>query len=394
MKGIDESSESEDEQRVVKTTKDKRLDTMNNIIKDIKNHLKINDFGAIMEDFDKMTDEIKRSGDMIFEGGNEDILPVWMLRTFAHIENAINNLTAEQKKKLNKTNLQAYNKLKQKFKKYLQGAGRAGNTYEDQLNKFKEAPMWSEDEKKAQKKPEKAAKKKVESDEEKESEEEESEEEEEESEEESEEEESEEESSEEEIVDILKIPREQMTPAQRRLKWVKKDRLPLHMQEKLKEKEKNKIKETKERAKQATGVAIDTAEKVFQGEADSKETQLNLKNDFQVDYRVTENVIKKLKEIQDDRMRGKFDPKYHTQVLVFMLENAKDTLLKVDIILNLLNTLFDSAKYTTTGFITRDTWLMVYNYIQTLLQHLNEPKVKESLRNTLSKDLKSQDADS
>ena len=88
----------------MKTTKDKKLDAMKAIIKDLKNHIKINDFGSIMEDFDKFTEEIHRSGNMIFEGGNEDILPLYITRTFAHIENSINNLTSEQKKKLNKTN--------------------------------------------------------------------------------------------------------------------------------------------------------------------------------------------------------------------------------------------------------------------------------------------------
>ena len=119
MKGFDESSESEEEQRVVKTTKDKKQDAINGIIKDIKNRIKINDFGSMMEDFDKFTEEIHRNGNIIFESGNEDILPLYVVRTFAHIENSINDLTAEQKKKLNKTNSQAYNKLKQKFKKYL-----------------------------------------------------------------------------------------------------------------------------------------------------------------------------------------------------------------------------------------------------------------------------------
>lgn len=48
------------------------------------------------------------------------------------------------------------------------------------------------------------------------------------------------------------------------------------------------------------------------------------------------------------------------QVLVFMLDQVKDSLLKIDVILNLLNTLFDSAKYTQSGFINRDTWILVY----------------------------------
>lgn len=67
MKDFDDSSESEEENRVVKTGKDKRAETMNNIIKDLKNHLKINDFSMLMDDFDKLTDEIAKSGSIIFE---------------------------------------------------------------------------------------------------------------------------------------------------------------------------------------------------------------------------------------------------------------------------------------------------------------------------------------
>jgi translation initiation factor 3 subunit C len=95
MKGFDDSSESEEDTRVVKTTKDKKAEVINNIIKDLKNRLKINDYGQIMEDFDKLTEEIERSGSLVFESGNDDILPLYIKRIFAHIENSINDLTAE-----------------------------------------------------------------------------------------------------------------------------------------------------------------------------------------------------------------------------------------------------------------------------------------------------------
>lgn len=95
MKGFDDSSESEEENRVVKTGKDKKVDTMNAVIKDLKNHLKINDFGTIIEDFDKLTEEITRSGSIIFESKDDEILPLYIVRAFAHIENSINDLTAE-----------------------------------------------------------------------------------------------------------------------------------------------------------------------------------------------------------------------------------------------------------------------------------------------------------
>jgi translation initiation factor 3 subunit C len=60
MKGFEDSEESEDEQRVVKTGRDKKLDHLNGMIKDINNHLKINDFSSLMNDFEKFTEEIER----------------------------------------------------------------------------------------------------------------------------------------------------------------------------------------------------------------------------------------------------------------------------------------------------------------------------------------------
>jgi hypothetical protein len=47
MKGLDESSESDEEKRTIKNPKDKRLESLNGILKDLKNHLNINDFVSI-----------------------------------------------------------------------------------------------------------------------------------------------------------------------------------------------------------------------------------------------------------------------------------------------------------------------------------------------------------
>jgi hypothetical protein len=43
-----------------------------------------------------------------------------------------------------------------------------------------------------------------------------------------------------------------------------------------------------------------------------------------IDFTKADNVYKKIKELQDERMRGKFDPKYHLQVLTFMLQQVKE----------------------------------------------------------------------
>ena len=59
-------------------------------------------------------------------------------------------------------------------------------------------------------------------------------------------------------------------------------------------------------------------------------------------------------------MRGKYDPKFHIQMLTFILDKLKDNRLKIEVILNLLNSLFDSAKVSSTGFMSRDIWLTTY----------------------------------
>lgn len=63
-----------------------------------------------------------------------------------------------------------------------------------------------------------------------------------------------------------------------------------------------------------------------------------------IDFTKPDNVYKKIKELQDERMRGKFDPKYHQEVLTHILNQVKENKSKVEITLNLLNSMFDAAK--------------------------------------------------
>jgi hypothetical protein len=42
----------------VLTQKDKQLESLNTVIKDINNHLKINDFSALMQDFESFSAEL------------------------------------------------------------------------------------------------------------------------------------------------------------------------------------------------------------------------------------------------------------------------------------------------------------------------------------------------
>lgn len=67
-------------------------------------------------------------------------MPVSLLKVFNMLDSTIGGVTNEQKKKMNKVNSVSYNKLKQKFKKYLQTTGEGDDLYEKQLEKFKENP--------------------------------------------------------------------------------------------------------------------------------------------------------------------------------------------------------------------------------------------------------------
>ena len=96
----------------MKSGEDKRMELINGILKDLKNHTNINDFSSIQVDFDKLTSEIGKESSAIFKTSNKDILPNFILRALISIEDSIVDLTADQKKKLNKINLQSFNKLK------------------------------------------------------------------------------------------------------------------------------------------------------------------------------------------------------------------------------------------------------------------------------------------
>jgi len=154
-KAYDESSESEEETRVVKTGQDKKREALTQMLADLKNHLKINDFGSLLTDFEKLSEEVDKSlaGNVaLIDIEKGDILPNVVIRAFVKIEDAINETqqaTKDKKMTLSKQSSMSLTKLKQKLKKYLSSTGPADNNFEKQLAKFRENPVWSEDERAA-----------------------------------------------------------------------------------------------------------------------------------------------------------------------------------------------------------------------------------------------------
>ncbi|KUJ11734.1 putative eukaryotic translation initiation factor 3 subunit C [Mollisia scopiformis] len=110
-----ESEESSDEDRgkVVKSAKDKRLEELEGTVKAIENGEKINDWGVISNEYDKLNRQVAK----LVQAGNT---PKMYIRVVAELEEFMNETIAKQKvstKKMNATNARGLNAVKQRIKK-------------------------------------------------------------------------------------------------------------------------------------------------------------------------------------------------------------------------------------------------------------------------------------
>jgi hypothetical protein len=124
------SDDEEEEERTIKSGNTKRAEALDKVLEDNRKHANIADFNSLDNDFTKLEAEIRKSGDVLFEEKGCK-LPAKVLKIFALVEDTINNVTNEQKKKMSKINSVSFNKMKQKFKKYLQAEGEDEMTYEN-----------------------------------------------------------------------------------------------------------------------------------------------------------------------------------------------------------------------------------------------------------------------
>ncbi|EGN99904.1 hypothetical protein SERLA73DRAFT_88666 [Serpula lacrymans var. lacrymans S7.3] len=125
----DEESD-EDVKRVVKSTKDKRLEEIEATGKVMDNGLKINDWVAISGEFDKLLRLVQRQSNVA------EPIPPFFIRTLSSLETSLNVALAkekEAKKKMNATNARALNSMKQKVRK-------TAKEYEKELKQYQEDP--------------------------------------------------------------------------------------------------------------------------------------------------------------------------------------------------------------------------------------------------------------
>ncbi|KZT72040.1 eukaryotic translation initiation factor 3 subunit 8 [Daedalea quercina L-15889] len=126
----DEDESDEEATRVVKSARDKRLEEMEACGKTMDNALKINDWVAISNEFDKLVRMVQRQQNV------SEPVPPFFIRQLVNLESAMNTAVAkekEAKKKMNAANARGLNGMRQKVKK-------VSKEYETEIKRFQADP--------------------------------------------------------------------------------------------------------------------------------------------------------------------------------------------------------------------------------------------------------------
>mmetsp|Transcript_30561 Transcript_30561/g.46857 ORF Transcript_30561/g.46857 Transcript_30561/m.46857 type:complete len:903 (+) Transcript_30561:26-2734(+) len=416
-----DDSES-DTERVVVSGADKKIDGLKELFQKMNNHIKIGDFNSLQTDFDDYQAELNRCIGVIFAKDKLTTLPGWVLKPLMDLEDCINDVTPAEKKKMNKLNSQAFNKVRQKVKKFLTEEGDEENRYGDQLLKYRENPVDDEPGKKKASKKVKIAESEEDSDDSDDSDDssddsdsssDDSDSSSEDSDEStkkekkkkavkkdsssSEDDSSSEDSSSssssssddeddaadsdsdasasdgEEVVDkgglpakyaFLKFPYEKKTPEQRRWKWVLFEHLPEDMKPFI------RPPTTKEK-KREQGAKPSTTKKAT---AEEVAETLEIVDDHELDFSKLDNVQNVLTKYRSQQVnRRNFDSKTQMEVLLLIQKaQAANKPYLVEVSLLMIGALFNSSKSTASGIFTRVQWLKSSKLIDELVAQLVE----------------------
>ncbi|XP_068033814.1 eukaryotic translation initiation factor 3 subunit C-like, partial [Anomalospiza imberbis] len=135
------SEDEEDTKRVVRSARDKRYEELTNLIRSIRNAMKIRDVSRCLEEFELLGRAWAKAKGVVDREG----VPGFYLRILADLEDYLNELweDKEGKKKMNKNNAKALSSLRQKLRKY-------NRDYEGQIAAYRQNPEQSdEDEEKS-----------------------------------------------------------------------------------------------------------------------------------------------------------------------------------------------------------------------------------------------------
>ncbi|XP_068099963.1 eukaryotic translation initiation factor 3 subunit C-like protein isoform X2 [Hyperolius riggenbachi] len=131
------SDDEEDTKRVVRSAKDKRFEELTNIIKTIRNAMKIRDMTKCLEEFEQLGKAYIKAKNIVDKEG----VPRFYIRLLSDLEDYLNELweDKEGKKKMNKNNAKALSTLRQKLRKY-------NRDFEGPISAYKQNPEESADE--------------------------------------------------------------------------------------------------------------------------------------------------------------------------------------------------------------------------------------------------------
>lgn len=348
---FDDSSEEEDETRVVRSQKDKKWEILTTHCAKIKNKLKIQDYVSAYSEFDELNKQLVKADNVIQVEG----LPVFYIRTLVRLEDAVAALSKENQKKLSTNNAKSYSKLRINLKKH-------NKAYEEQIAKFRNNPVESEEssdseevvQKKEENKPQvakKSSKRKERKDESDEEDEEDQEDDDEEDDDDDEEwgegSESDEESDE--------VGDRSLDPHNRRAFWT------------LKEGTKNDDADDKEEADEIKGKKDEADGKKKEKkklERKLKKETKELKEKVREELFTTDVISAKFQEIVEQRSKRASETEVQIYELINLLGHCKDVELSLKI-LNLL-VLFEveNSKDTVTVVMSRTLWLNMYSHIE------------------------------
>ena len=112
-------------------------------------------------------------------------------------------------------------------------------------------------------------------------------------------------------------------------------------------------------------------------------TVVNTQQWLQDDYGMIVNVKDNLEALKQQRLKGKFDSKYHAQVLQKMIDempakSQDEVKLKISVIIYLVSTLFQTTKSGTV--LPREEWIQTSQLISVLLTLVDTPEFKAALK--------------
>jgi translation initiation factor 3 subunit C len=130
------TADSDDEVRVVKSKKDKASDTILEIVNNIRNKRKVNDWSAIIDEFSKANEQVAKSVRLGLLPGP----PKFYIRMLADLEDQVKETLKDKEaiKKMAKNSAKALDRMKLVIKKHNEG-------FKDEIADFRANPEKYED---------------------------------------------------------------------------------------------------------------------------------------------------------------------------------------------------------------------------------------------------------